>query len=182
MLKAAIDASLEHLSEWMPWARLPSPTIEQEIELLRSFRGQFDRDESYGYGIFARDESELVGGAGLHKRSNEGSLEIGYWVAAAAIGQGIATETAAVLTRAGFELCALDRVDIQVDPRNDKSLKIPRKLGFTHEGILRRRLEPDAEGGPRRDSAVFTMLCEELAGSPCLAYDYVAYDVVGTRL
>jgi hypothetical protein len=29
---------------------------------------------------------------------------------------------------------------------------------------------------------VFTMLREELAGSPCLQYDYVAYDVVGKRL
>jgi hypothetical protein len=29
---------------------------------------------------------------------------------------------------------------------------------------------------------MFTMLAEELAGSPCLAYDYVAYDASGNRL
>jgi hypothetical protein len=46
---------------------------------------------------------------------------------------------------------------------------------------LRRRLEA-AAGEPRRDSVVFTMLREELAGSPCTAYDYAAYDAAGTEL
>lgn len=182
LLKAAVDSSIDHLSEWMPWARLEPQTFEQKVELLRTFRGQFDHDENYVYGIFSRDESELLGGSGFHKRSNEGSLEIGYWVAAGAVGQGIATEVTAVQTRAGIELCGLDRIDLQVDPLNERSLKIPRKLGFTEEGILRRRLDPGAEGTPRRDSTVFTMLHEELAGSPCLQYDYVAHDAAGNRL
>ena len=182
LLNETVAASVEHLSEWMPWARLPRPTVAETIELLRTFRGQFDHDENYVYGIFSRDESELLGGSGFHKRSNEGSLEIGYWVAAGAVGQGIATEVTAVQTRAALELCGLDRIDLQVDPRNERSLKIPRKLGFIEEGTLRRRLDPGAEGEPRRDSTVFTMLAEELAGSPCLRYGYVAYDVVANRL
>jgi len=35
---------------------------------------------------------------------------------------------------------------------------------------------------PRRDSVVFSMLREELAGSPCLGFDYVAYDVLGRQM
>ena len=182
LLKAAFDSSIKHLSEWMPWARLEPQTLEQKVELLRTFRGRFDHDENYVYGVFSRDESELLGGSGFHKRSNEGSLEIGYWVAVGAVGQGIATEATAVQTRAGLELCGLDRIDLQVDPRNERSLNIPRRLGFTQEGVLRRRLDPGAEGEPRRDSTVFTMLREELAGSPCLKYDYVAFDAAGNRL
>ena len=85
-------------------------------------------------------------------------------------------------TRVGFELCGLDRIDIQVEPGNEHSLRIPRKLGFTEEGTLRRRLESVVEGEPRRDTMVFTLLAEELAGSPCLQYDYVAYDAAGNRL
>jgi RimJ/RimL family protein N-acetyltransferase len=145
------------------------------------FRGQFDLDQNYVYGIFSADETEQLGGSGLHPRANEGSLEIGYWVALGSIGRGIATEVTAVLTRAGIELAGLDRVDIQVEPTNDRSLAIPRKLGFTEDGRLRRRLEAD-EGEPRRDSVVFSMLREELEGSPCLRYDYAAFDVNGERL
>jgi RimJ/RimL family protein N-acetyltransferase len=181
LLKAAVDSSLEHLLPWMPWARFEPQSVAEKVELCRMFRGQFDLDDNYVYGIFSRDETEQLGGSGFHKRSNEGSLEIGYWVAASAIGRGIATEVTAVLTRAGFELSGLDRVDIQVEPTNERSLAIPRKLGFNEEGILRRRLEAH-DGAPRRDSVVFSMLREELERSPCMGYDYVGFDVNGERL
>jgi RimJ/RimL family protein N-acetyltransferase len=182
LLKAAIDASLEHLRPWMPWIRFEPQTIAEKVELLRSFRGQFDLGTNFIYGVFNREETKQIGGSGFHDRGGEGSLEIGYWVAADAIGQGIATEVTAVQTRAGFEVCGLERVDIQVEPTNERSLAIPRKLGFTQEGVLRRRLEPSEGDGRRRDSVLFTMVRDELAGSPCRQYDYAAYDVVGNRL
>ena len=182
LLKAAVDSSIEHLLPWMPWARFEPQSVEEKVQLCRMFRGQFDLDDNYVYGIFSLDETEQLGGSGFHKRANEGSLEIGYWVAAGAIGRGIATEVAAVQTRAGFELSGLDRVDIQVEPTNERSLAIPRKLGFTEEGTLRRRLEPGEDEAPRRDSVIFTMLREELEGSPCMQFNYVAYDAVGDRL
>ena len=181
LLKAAVDSSIEHLLPWMPWARFEPQSVADKVELCRMFRGQFDLDQNYVYGIFSPDETEQLGGSGLHPRANEGSLEIGYWIAESAIGRGYATEMAAALTRAGFELCGLDRIDIQVEPTNERSLAIPRKLGFTEEGVLRRRLEA-VEGEPRRDSVVFTMLREELAGSRCLDYAYTAYDVRGDQL
>jgi RimJ/RimL family protein N-acetyltransferase len=182
LLKAAVDSSIEHLLPWMPWARFEPQSVEDKVELLRSFRGQFDLDQNYIYGIFPPDETEQLGGSGFHKRANEGSLEIGYWVAASAIGRGIATEVTAVQTRAGFEVTGLDRIDIQVDPANDRSLAIPRKLGFTEEGRLRRRLEAHDDDGPLRDSVIFSMVREELESSPCMQYDYVAYDVRGDVL
>jgi RimJ/RimL family protein N-acetyltransferase len=182
LLKAAVDASIDHLLPWMPWARFEPQTIDEKIELCRRFRGQFDLDQNYVYAIFTPDETEQLGGSGFHKRSNEGSLEIGYWVSAAAAGRGIASEVTAVQTRAAIELCGIDRIDIQVEPSNERSLAIPRKLGFTEEGTFRRRLDPGGEGEPHRDSVVFSMLREELAGSPCTAYAYVAFDVLGRQM
>ena len=154
LLKEAVDSSIDHLRPWMPWARNEPQTLDEKVQLLRAFRSQFDADENYPYGIFTPDESRQLGGAGLHPRGGEGSLEIGYFI----------------------------RVDVQVDPENERSIRIPRKLGFTEEARLRRRLEPKEEGGPRRDSILFTMLAEELPASPCMAYEYVAYDVLGREL
>ena len=166
----------------MPWAKHEPQTLEDKVALLRRFRSNFDGDDDYPYGVFLRDESRQIGGTGLHTRSGPDSLEIGYFVRADAIDQGYATELAAVLTRVGFEICGVVRMDLQVEPHNERSLKIPRKLGYSLEGTLRRRLEPAEEGEPLGDSMLFSMLSEELAGSPCLAYDYVAYDVVGNQL
>jgi RimJ/RimL family protein N-acetyltransferase len=182
LMKEAVDSSLEHLRPWMPWARFEPQTIDEKIELARTFRGEFDLGTNFIYGVFEPDESRALGGGGLHPRGGEGSLEIGYWIRADAIGQGLATELAAVLTRAGFEKVELDRVDVQVDPENERSLNVARKLGFVEEGRLRRRLPPKEDDGPRRDSVVFSMLAEELPASRCVEFDYVAYDPLGREL
>ena len=179
LLKEAVDSSLEHLRPWMPWARYEPQDLDRKVELLRMFRGQFDRDENYTYGIFAFDESRLLGGSGLHPRSGPESIEIGYWIRADATRQGIATEVTAVLTRAAIEQSGYERVDIQVDPENELSQRIPRRLGFTEEGRLRRRLDPNEDGGARRDSVLFSLLADELPGSPCVSFAYRGYDAIG---
>jgi RimJ/RimL family protein N-acetyltransferase len=182
LLKEAVDSSLEHLRPWMPWARYEPQSLDEKLQLAREFRGQFDLGEQYVYGIFEPDESRALGGSGLHPRGGEGSLEIGYWIRADSIGQGLATEVAAVLTRVGFEHVGLDRVDLSCDPENVRSAKIPRKLGFVEEGTLRRRLPPKTDDAPRRDQLMFSMLAEELAASPCMAFEYTAFDALAREL
>ena len=80
-----------------------------------------------------------------------------------------------MLTRVGFEHFGVDRIEIRVDPENERSEKVPRKLGFTQEATLRRRL-PTKRGSDLRDVNVWTMFAAELASSPCVQYEYVAYD------
>ena len=164
----------------MPWAHDDPQPLAQKVELLRMFRGQFDLGQSFVYGILSRDESEAVGGTGLHARAGvDGVLEIGYWIRESRAGQGLGTEAAAAVARAGFEVAGADRIEIRVDPENAASLAIPRKLGFVEEGTLRRVLE----GGPlRRDAVVFALLREELAGSPVAEVDLRAYDAGGERV
>jgi RimJ/RimL family protein N-acetyltransferase len=181
-LKEAIDESIEHLRPWMPWAHQEPQTLDEKIALLRHFRGEFDLGTNYVYGIFARDGSRVVGGSGLHPRVGEGALEIGYWIRASEVGQGLTTEAVAALTQAGFAWCEVDRIEIRVDPENEPSLAIPRKLGYVEEGTLRRRQLPFVHGAPRRDLVVFSLLAEELAGSPAAGVDFVAYDAAGRPL
>ncbi len=68
LLKEALDTSLDHLRPWMPWAADEPKPVEEKAELLRMFRGRFDLGEDFVYGIFTRDETEVVGGTGLHTR------------------------------------------------------------------------------------------------------------------
>ena len=180
LLKDAVDSSLEHLRPWMPWAVHEPQALEQKVELLRSFRSGFDADENYTFGVFDRDERRLLGGSGLHPRGGPASLEIGYFIRADSLRRGLATEVTAVLARVAIEVSGVARVDVQVDPANEASVGVPRKLGFTLEGTLRRRLPND--GGARRDAMLFTLLTEELPASPCSAFGYVAYGVAGTRV
>jgi RimJ/RimL family protein N-acetyltransferase len=181
-VKEAVDSSLEHLRPWMPWAHEAPLPMREVFELLRRFRGQFDLGHDFVYGIFSRDESEAVGGTGLHPRRGDGILEIGYWIRASRTGEGLCTEATAALTRVGFEHCEMARIEIRADPANEASLAIPRKLGFVEEGTLRGTLHgPD--GQPlQSDAVVFALLRGELAGTPSERARLQAYDVAGERV
>jgi len=181
LAKEAIDSSLDHLRPWMPWAREEPRPLEDKVRLLRRFRGLFDLGQDFVYGIFGADESEVVGGTGLHTRVGADAFEIGYWIRASRAREGLATETVAALTRVAFAVCEVDRVEIHVDPRNTASLGVPRKLGFREEATLRRRL-PAGPGEPMRDETVFSLFVDELPGSPVADARLEAFDALGAQL
>ncbi|MBI5364084.1 MAG: GNAT family N-acetyltransferase [Planctomycetes bacterium] len=186
LLKEAIDASLEHLLPWMPWAREEPQSVDMKVELLRQFRGRFDLDKDWVYGLFTRDEQAVVGGAGLHpvssatpstRRHERGVREIGYWVASAFAGQGFATEAASALVRVGFELDRAERIEIHCELDNVRSAAVARKLGFHEDGVLRDRLQRgDGELAPKQ---IFSMFASEYAESPCSRARCAAFDALG---
>jgi RimJ/RimL family protein N-acetyltransferase len=179
--KEAIDSSLDELREWMPWALDEPQPVEQKAELLRRFRGQFDLGETFVYGLFSRDESEVVGGSGLHTRVGPDAFEIGYWIRTSRAGQGLATEVTAALTRVGFELCGADRIEIHTEPGNERSIRIPLKLGYAEEARLRRRLYPPPGGEPR-DMVVFSLFRSDYPGTPASSAPLEAFDAAGNRV
>lgn len=181
LLKEAIDSSLDHLRPWMYWALSEPQPLAEKVALLRRFRGQFDLGRDFVFGILDREERLVLGGTGLHTRSGEDAYEIGYWIRESHVGQGLATEATAALTRVAFELCAADRVAIRVDPANAASLTIPRKLGFGEEATLRRRLPPHEDGVPR-DVTVFALFRDDFAATPAASAGLEAYDAAGDRV
>jgi RimJ/RimL family protein N-acetyltransferase len=179
LMKDAIDSSLDHLRPWMPWAENEPQSLEEKIELLKFFRSQFDAGKNFVMGIFSADEDRQLGGSGLHPRLEPGGLEIGYFIRASATRQGYVTESTAALTRVGFEICEADRIEIRIEPGNEASFGVPRKLGFAEEATLRRRL-PGRGGGPLRDVTIFTMFREDF--DPAIAPSIRAFDARGERV
>jgi RimJ/RimL family protein N-acetyltransferase len=180
LLKAAIDASLDALRPWMPWAHNEPQPVAEKVSLLRQFRGRFDLGQDFVYGAFDRAETESLGSSGLHARLGPGAREIGYWVHAAHAGKGLATEIAGALTRTGFEIEQLHRIEIHCSPDNARSMAVARKLGYVHEATLRERFEqPD---GSRRDTMIWTMFARDYPASPAAATRLRAFDVTGQPL
>jgi ribosomal-protein-serine acetyltransferase len=56
------------------------------------------------------------------------------------VGEGIATETAKLVARFGFENLGFQPLEIEVSPDNPANLKIAQKVGAVSEGLLRNRL------------------------------------------
>jgi RimJ/RimL family protein N-acetyltransferase len=177
LLQTAITQSLDHLRPWMPWAHSEPEELQAKVERLRHFRGLFDLGQDFIYGIFNTDETQVLGGTGLHTRAGEGAREIGYWMHQDYVNQGLATEAAAALTAVAFEIDQVQRVEIHCDLENVRSAAIPRKLGFTHEGTLRQRT-PFLKEEPR-DRMIWTLLRSEYAASLAAQKELMAYDVIG---
>lgn len=176
LLKRAVDSSLEELRPFLPWAFEDPQPLAAKVELLRTFRGRFDLGQDFVYGIFDRGETEVLGGTGLHTRVGDGAREIGYWIASRHAGQGLATESTSALVRVGFEVEHLARVEIHCDPANARSLSIPRKLGFRHEGTLRARIP--RRGSDPADRMIWTILAAEYPGTPCARATLRAFDAL----
>ena len=178
-LKEAVDSGVEHLRRWLPWAADEPESLERKLERIRRWRGDFDLGLDFVYGVFDLAETRVLGGTGLHNRVGPDAREIGYWVRADSIGNGIATEFSAALTRVAFEVDKVSRVEIHVVVGNGASAAVPRKLGYIHEATLRR---PHPGGGPLYDTMTWTMFAEKYPGSPAASQRVEAYGFGGERL
>lgn len=178
LLKEAVDLSLEHLKPWMPWAKYEPQTLQQKVELLRTFRGQFDLDKDYIYGIFNKDETELIGGTGLHTRIAKNGREIGYWVSEKYQGQGLITEVVKALIKTGFDILDLNLIEIHCNPENTRSAKIPEKLGFELEATLKNRLL----NGEIRDTMLWSMFKDAYQKTDIKNISIKAYDACDNEI
>lgn len=153
LLRAAIDSSLEHLRAWLPWAVQEPRSLAETKEHLVRGRERFEQCDDFQYSIFDGDEREILGGVGLHRRGEPGCLEIGYWIRRDRVGQGLATECVRALTIAALGMLGIDRVQIDCDPENQASRRIPEKLGYD---LLQHRLRNKKKPtGELRDTLVY---------------------------
>ena len=140
-----VNANLAHLAPWMPWAQEPA-TIESQMQFFRDIDKQWDEGSNFVYGVFDAS-GRVVGGSGYHVRNGRGALEIGYWLAADAVGQGLMTRVAAALTEAAATVPGVTRVEIHCDAANVRSAAIPERLGYALVRVEEREIAAPAESG-----------------------------------
>ncbi|SNS74434.1 ribosomal-protein-alanine N-acetyltransferase [Geodermatophilus pulveris] len=89
------------------------------------------------------------------------SGNLGYWIDRSAAGRGLATLAVALVCDHAFGPARLHRLQADVRPENVRSRRLVERLGFRHEGLLRRYLDID---GDWRDHDTFALLAEDVPG------------------
>jgi ribosomal-protein-alanine N-acetyltransferase len=115
-------------------------------------------DTGYGYSFCVADEDtdEALGGAGLWLAPiAAGRATAGYCVAPRRRGQGIAGQALTALTRFGWTIPELHRIELYIEPWNVASVRTAEVAGFTCEGLLRSHQEI---GGKRVDMLLHATL------------------------
>ena len=103
----------------------------------------------------------LIGTATLHSLQREqGRAELGYSLAPAWQGRGLAAEALRLVLAHAFGPLQLRRLEADVDPRNLASCRLLERLGFRREGLLRARWRV---AGEDCDSAIYGLLAHEYA-------------------
>nr|WP_249361852.1 GNAT family protein [Gordonia araii] len=90
------------------------------------------------------------------------SAWIGYWVDRDWTGKGIATAAVALGVDHAFGPMGLHRLEATVQPPNAASRAVLAKVGFRHEGVLKRYMDVN---GRWRDHDLFALTTEEIMSS-----------------
>lgn len=114
----------------------PPGSVAQVEARIRDYPDYADR----GYGRLAcvlRETGEMIGFCGLKKLPElGGAVDLGYRLAPAHWGRGLATEAGHEVLRFGFDVLGLARVIGLVLPSNRRSVRVLEKLGMRREGEI----------------------------------------------
>lgn len=113
----------------------PHKDIEESRQVVRRFIRQGDE-----WAIVEKKCGRVIGSIGLHpdpRRTVRGARALGYALGEKFWGRGYATEAASAALRYAFERLGAPVVSACHDPKNAKSKRVLKKLGFTPEGTLR---------------------------------------------
>ena len=115
------------------WA--PHQDIEESRRVVQHFIQNGDV-----WAIVEKKTGRVIGSIGLHidvKRDLENARTLGYALGEDSWGQGYATEAGTAVLRYAFEELGCPVVSACHYPKNAKSKRVIKKLGFTNEGTLR---------------------------------------------
>jgi ribosomal-protein-alanine N-acetyltransferase len=118
---------MRYISDGKPWPD----------ERIREFVGRqvahFDRLGYCLWKLLLTETSEMIGFCGLQPLDGTAETEIGWWLARAWWGRGLATEAARVALTDGFERAGLKRIVAVALAANRASIHVMDKLGMEYE-------------------------------------------------
>ncbi|MBO9130387.1 GNAT family protein [Bacillus sp. 165] len=130
-----IDENREYLREWLPWVDDMKTASDYDL-ILPMWLQQFA--ENNGFNAAIRYNGRFVGMIGLHGINRKlKQTSIGYYLIEQVQGKGIMTRCVKALIDYAFNRWDLNRIEIRCGKENKKSRAIPKRLGFTQEGIIR---------------------------------------------
>ena len=128
------------------WSTPPLANKEAASKLINEILEDVERHEILKWGIAMQPDDKLIGSVTLfHMDFTHRRAEIGYALGRAHWGNGYMQEALRAVLNYAFETLNLHRIEADVDPRNDGSVRTLERLGFQREGYLRERWQVNGE-------------------------------------
>src|SRR6266849_3342817 len=117
---------VRYISDGVPW---PEERIREFFERQRRLYAE----RGYCMWRLSAGGGELIGFCGIQPLGDTGEIEIGWWLAKAYWGRGLATEAARCALSDAFERVGLRRVVAIAQEANRATTRIMEKLGMKHK-------------------------------------------------
>jgi len=141
------------------WSRPPMTTIGEAQGLVGEMLDSFEQRSLLNWMVTTRDDDGVIGTCTLFRIDpRHRHAEIGYALRSDHWGRGIAGEAVALVLDWAFRRLDLQRVEADIDPRNDGSRQLLARLGFSSEGVMRQRF---FVGDEATDSEIFGLLAAD---------------------
>ena len=138
------------------WSSPPMGDRDQAAGYIEQINAWFTRRGGLQWGIADLDHGRVIGITTLCAFSFEHRrCEIGYALASACWGRGYAAEALDLAIGLAFDELDLERIEADIDPRNEPSIRLVERLGFQREGLLRSRW---CIGGEMQDAVLYGLL------------------------
>lgn len=122
------------------WSCPPLLNLAAARELIEEIHDHFRSRRLFQWGISIHETDEILGTCTLlHLDQAHRRAEVGIALRSTVWGRGFATEALGLLLGFAFGELDLHRVEADVDPRNERSLRLFERQGFRREGYLRER-------------------------------------------
>ena len=145
------------------WSTPPMRVRVEAAELLARIHRQFADKSGFQWGVERKSDGELLGTCTLFSiHAANMRAEVGYCLHSAHWHQGYMAEALSALIDYAFGVLKLRRLEADVDPNNESSLRILGRMGFQREGLLRERWNV---GGEVQDSVLLGLLAREWRGN-----------------
>ena len=130
-----IDNQRDYLRVWLPFIDYTRHVGDTRAYILSLYDKPYERRDLV-FTIWYQDK--VVGLMGLKGSDRDNhKTEIGYWLSSDNQGKGIVTKSCRKLSQYLFVNLGMNRIQIRVGTANEKSKRIPQRLGFTLEGTER---------------------------------------------
>ena len=131
------------LNEWEPKRPKDFYTLSYQKRQLSYEYNMFKDSKSVRLWIFKKEDNKLIGNICFSNiiMGNFKSCFMGYKLDKDEINKGYMTEAIKEAVQIIFEDFGLHRIEVNVVPRNERSLKVMKKLDFEQEGYSKRYLE-----------------------------------------
>jgi len=135
--------SRDFLTPWEPAWTSSELTRTSFRRRLKYYTRDMREDLGYAFFMFDSENDTLLGGLTLSnvRRGVTHACTLGYWVGAPYAGQGKMTAGVRAAIPFVFDTLRLHRLEAACLPRNEASIKLLERVGFTREGLARRYLK-----------------------------------------